>query len=476
MSEISLPKLRKIEPGSVKKKKKILLLSDDMRLKSGIAVMSKEIVLNTIQEYDWVQLGAALKHPEAGKVFDVSADVVNLTGVEDASVKIYCNDGYGDPMLLRELIRIERPDAILHFTDPRFWGWLYSMEHEIRQMVPILYYTIWDSTPYPYFNKSYYESCDLLMCISKQTYNIVKQVLKDKNYLDWQITYVPHGINDSEFYPITESHPEYSEYQSFRKNLIPADTKFIVFYNSRNVRRKHTSDLILAYKTFCDTLPKAEASKCLLLLHTDPVDENGTDLPAVIQAVCPLYPVKFTSSRLISPKELNFLYNIADITANIASNEGFGLGTAESVMAGTPIVVNVTGGLQDQCGFKKANGEYVTELDFNDAMQTNADRHFTEHGEWVKPVFPAVRTLQGSVPTPYIFDDLVCFKDAANAIKYWYEKTPEERKHAGLKGREHFQKPETGLCAKEMGQRFIKDINTMFANWKPKKSVELVKI
>ena len=33
---------------------------------------------------------------------------------------------------------------------------------------------------------------------------------------------------------------------------------------------------------------------------------------------------------------------------NLASNEGFGLGTAEAVMAGTPMIVNVTGGLQDQ--------------------------------------------------------------------------------------------------------------------------------
>ena len=65
--------------------------------------------------------------------------------------------------------------------------------------------------------------------------------------------------------------------------------------------------------------------------------------------------------RYTFSKELNYLYNMADISANIASNEGFGLGTAESVMAGTPIVVNVTGGLQDQCGFKTNKGKYLTE-------------------------------------------------------------------------------------------------------------------
>ena len=69
-------------------------------------------------------------------------------------------------------MKVEKPDAILHFTDPRFWGWLYAMEHEIRQQIPILYYTIWDDLPFPHWNENAYESCDLLMAISKQTYNI----------------------------------------------------------------------------------------------------------------------------------------------------------------------------------------------------------------------------------------------------------------------------------------------------------------
>ena len=31
--------------------------------------------------------------------------------------------------------------------NPRFWGWLYHMEHEIRQNIPIFYYNIWDDWP-----------------------------------------------------------------------------------------------------------------------------------------------------------------------------------------------------------------------------------------------------------------------------------------------------------------------------------------
>ena len=102
-------------------KKKILLLSDDLRMTSGIANVSKQLVLGTVDKYDWVQLGAAIQHPDAGKVFDLNDNVREITKVADASVKIYPSDGYGNPDIIRQLVMIEQPDAILHFTDPRYW-------------------------------------------------------------------------------------------------------------------------------------------------------------------------------------------------------------------------------------------------------------------------------------------------------------------------------------------------------------------
>jgi hypothetical protein len=114
--------------------------------------------------------------------------------------------------------------------------------------------------------------------------------------------------------------------------------------------------------------------------------------------------------------------------------------------------------------------------DYNDDFQTNAEGKYHQHGEWAKPVFPAVRTLQGSVPTPYIFDDIVDYKECAEAIHYWWMMSDEDRAEAGQKGREHFMKPEIGLSAESMGNNFIKDINTLLANWKPRKRIELFKI
>ncbi len=475
---MNLPKLKKISDSvdineSLKKKKKILLLSDDLRMHSGVATVSRDIVLNTVKEYDWIQIAGAIKHPDKGRILDLSSDVVKETGVQDASVKIYPTDGYGNPDLLREIIRIEKPDAILHFTDPRFWGWLYQMEHEIRQTTPLMYYTIWDSLPFPYWNEPFYESCDLLMCISKQTYGIVKNVIRRRPKEDWAVTYVPHGINHTKFFPIKEDHPEYPKLLEYKKSILGKfDLDFILFYNNRNIRRKQPGDIILAYKTFCDSLPIEKAKKCVLLMHTQPVDENGTDLIAVAENLCPDYKILFSDKRLTT-EEMNYIYNIVDVTINMASNEGFGLSTAESIMAGTPVIATVTGGLQDQMGFVKEDGSPLTYKDYNSEWCSNHDRKYKKHGPWVQPLYPNNRSLQGSVPTPYIFDDRCTWEDGAKAIQYWYNTSKAQRNEVGLQGRVWMCKPEVGMSAQSMGDNFIHDISNLLQNWKPRKRFEV---
>ena len=459
------------------KKKKILLLSDDLRMSSGVGTVSKNFVLGTIDKYDWVQAGGAIKHPEEGKVVDMNSSVREETGIEDASLKIYPISGYGNQELLRNLINIEKPDAILHYTDPRFWTFLYQMEHEIRQQIPIFYYNIWDDLPYPRYNEFYYESSDLIMNISKQTVNIVNNCAVKKPRTDWDCTYVPHGIPDEKFFPIEKLDKKMID---FKKNMLQKkEYDFVVFWNNRNIRRKLPSDVILAYKTFCDMLPKEQSDKCVLIMHTAPVDNNGTDLPAVVKELCPNYDVIF-SHRKLEEEQLNWLYNIADVQVNMASNEGFGLGTAEAVMSGTPIIVNVTGGLQDQCGFK-IKGKHVTYQDYSEIVSFHDDRKWKDnpdltHGEWVKPVWPSNRSLQGSIPTPYIFDDRCRWDDVADRLKEWYDTPKDERLNAGLKGREWMMTEEIGMSSKHMCDRFVHDMEQTWEKWTPRKRFTLHKV
>jgi len=450
-------------------KKKILLLSDDLRMTSGISTMSKEFVLGTIHKYDWVQLGSAIRHPEIGKIIDISEDVQKKTGILDASLKIYASNGYGDINTIRNLIFKEKPDAILHFTDPHYWQWLYDNESEIRQHVPILYYHVWDNLPDPIFNRDYYESCDWVGCISKQTYGIVNRVgslTTHSTYLPLnknQISYVPHGVNEHVFKPIETTNDEIS-------NIIFGNKKydFVLFYNNRNIRRKQTSDVIYSYRLFCDMLSKEKSKKCLLLMHTSSVDTNGTDLPAVVDVLCKDYDVKITDLKFEQDK-LNEFYNLVDCTINIASNEGFGLTTMESLMSGTPIIVSVTGGLQDQCGFNFTEHDYIS----LGSLHNKAEKSKTKHGEWVVPVWPSSNTLNGSPATPYIFDDKVNNQDVAKSIYVMYEKGKEERNRIGLLGRDFAIK---NFSSKVMSDKLIEGIEMTLKNWKPKKRFDLYKI
>lgn len=464
MEQLQLPKLRKIDPNKPKKKK-ILLLSDDLRMHSGIATMSREFVMGTLKEYDWVQISAAVKHPEEGKIMDVSESAAKESGVEDAYLKLYPVSGYGNAQILQQVMNIEKPDAILHFTDPRFWGWLYQLEHSLRQHIPLMYYNIWDDLPYPHWNEPFYESCDLIMNISRQTQNIVKNVLKKYPKPDWAVQWVSHGINENDFRIINELDKDWDEYKKFRDDFKKShDVDFIVFWNNRNIRRKQPGDLVLAFSEFCNRLPKEKADRACLLMHTQPIDQNGTDLYAVANAVAPDRKVFFTDGH-IDRKQLNFLYNMSDVTVNIASNEGFGLSHAESLMAGTPIINNVTGGLQDGCRFEDEDGNWI---EFDTEFPSNHNGRYKKHAEWAKPVFPTNRSLQGSPPTPYIFDDRVDYKDVADAIEYWYELTPQERAEMGEAGREWAIGNESNYSARRMSERFIECINTCLDKWTPK--------
>ena len=454
-------------------KKKILLLSDDLRMHSGVATVSKDIVLGTMDKYDWVQIGGAVKHPEEGKIIDMGESTKKETGVKNAYLKIYPVSGYGNPNLLREVINMEKPDAILHYTDPRFWIWLYGMEHEIRQNIPIFYYNIWDDIPDPQWNANFYRSSDLLMAISKQTYGINKRILSKYDYKDWQITYVPHGISDRRFFQIKDKGD--TKFKEFEQKLGLDKYKFKILYSNRNIRRKMPGDTALAYKHMMDKLTPEQRKDCCFVFHSAPVDDNGTDMRALCNSIIPECPVIFTHDVLGRPmndEEMNFLFNSADVYINLASNEGFGLGSCEALTVGTPIIVNVTGGLQDQCGFK-LKGKHLNEDDYLDIHSLHNDKKWENNkdltwGKWVKPIWPKTRSLQGSVPTPYIFDDRCRWDDAGDRLIEWYNEGSENRKAYGELGREFVLKEEVGMSSKHMASRFIKDMNACMDKFIPK--------
>jgi glycosyltransferase involved in cell wall biosynthesis len=450
------------------KRKKILLICDDIRVHSGVATVARELVLNTAQHFNWVNVGGAIKHQQKGQRFDLSADTNKNTGLNDSSIFLYPVDGYGNPELIRQLIKTEKPDAVMLVTDPRYFEWLFQIENQIRKNIPIIYLNIWDDYPAPLYNKAYYESCDALLAISKQTKLINELVLGDKAKRKI-IEYVPHGLNQEIYKPIEEWN---EGLKSFKSKIFNNQEKdFVLFFNSRNIRRKQIPDTMLAFKYFLDKLPKEKADKCCFILHTEVISEHGTDLEAVRKLLFKDYPnaILFSTSKL-SGQELNYLYNIADAQILLTSNEGWGLTLTESILAGTPIIANVTGGMQDQMGFEDEDGNW---FEPTPEIPSNHTGRYKKHGNWAFPVYPTNRSIQGSPKTPYIFDDRCTSEDACDRIYELYQLGREKRKELGLQGRD-WAVNKVGLTGAGMGERAIDAIDKLFNTWTPREKYELI--
>jgi|TARA_B110000879_G_scaffold52686_1_gene74799 glycosyltransferase involved in cell wall biosynthesis len=455
-------------------RKKVLLLADDIRMHSGIATMAREFVVNTANHFNWYQLGAGINHPDAGKVFDLNDDINKRINITDADVKIEPFSGYGDVAKIRQLIKSEKPDAILIFTDPRYWTWLFEIEREIRSEIPICWLNIWDDYPAPMYNKPYYNSVDLLMAISKQTKNINELVLGPEAD-NKVIKYVPHGIDEEIFFPIGKKHPLYTDYLKFKSELFQdKEIDYVVFYNSRNIARKHPSDVILAYQEFCDKIGKDKAKRCALLMHTAIVDPHGTDLKAVKDAITdPEYVNIYFSAAKLTPQQMNLLYNVADLTVLMSSNEGWGLSLTESMMAGTMIAANVTGGMQDQMRFTDEKGKWI---DFDSDFPSNHRGTYKECGSWALPIFPSNICLAGSPNTPYIFDDRCSSTDAAKTMVEAYELGEDKRAENGIKGRVWVTSKESQMSSKNMCLNIIGAMEEVFEKFKPRPEFDLIRV
>ena len=113
-------------------KKKILVLSDHPLSPSGVGTQTKYMIEALLKtgRYQFICLGGAMKH------HDYTPQKVDPWG-ED--FKIFPVDGYGNHEIIRSVLQKERPDALWFMTDPRFYGWLWEIENEVRANLPMVY-------------------------------------------------------------------------------------------------------------------------------------------------------------------------------------------------------------------------------------------------------------------------------------------------------------------------------------------------
>jgi len=388
------------------KKKKVLVLSDHPLSPSGVGTQTKYMIEALLKtgRYQFVCFGGAIKHAnyQPQKVDPWGDDWI-----------IFPVDGYGNHEMIRSILQKERPDILWFMTDPRFYGWLWEIENEIRANVPMVYYHVWDNFPPPDYNAKFYRSNDEVVCISKVTHEVVKATAPDVSSC-----YLPHAVNSNVFYKqkteeklkvIDELREEVcvTKASGNNKNI----KKKIFLWNNRNARRKQSGTLIWWFKEWLD---KVGHNKATLVMHTDARDPHGQDLPYLIEHLGINEGQIFLSTNKIPPEDLANMYNMADFTINISDAEGFGLATLESLSCGTPIIVNMTGGLQEQ----------VTD-----------GKNWFGYG-----IEPSSKSVIGSLQVPYIYEDRISQRDFEKAMDWALNLNPKTYKKMSNQGRAHVNK------------------------------------
>ena len=375
-------------------KSKILMLCDHPLSTSGVGTQARWLINGLLGtgKFSFRVFGAAIKHENYDTV------VVNPDFI------IKPTNGFGDKITLRTVLAQEKPDALLLFTDPRFFLWVWEMEDEIHEVCPITYNHLWDNPPWPEYNRVLYDSTDLINCINWPTYEMVHERFPERT------NYVPHAVPANVFFPLEEDNRN-----QIKKSILGPERAdhFISLFVGRNARRKLPSDIIASFRIFLDNLQEKHGhKKATLLMHCDPGDPEGPNFHHVIDLLKLKDNVIFSKDRIGYP-EMNALYNISDTLINVSLNEGFGVPVLEAKMCEKPVIAIKTGGLTRQVEDHETGFQYGVGLE------------------------PEVRMLVGNQQVPYIYEDAVSHNTIAAAYMKIYEMGPDERKRVGKLAREH---------------------------------------
>jgi len=408
-------------------KKKILVISDHPLAPSGVGTQTKYVIESLILtgKYQFVCLGGAVKHQ------NYEPQVIQDPRWGDKDWVVYPVDGYGTAELIRRILVEQKPDMLWFMTDPRFYQWLWQIENEIRANVPMVYYHVWDNYPLPKFNAKWYNSTDVIASISKVTHDIVNNVAPDvENH------YIPHAVNNEIFRILDEEVVN----QFIQDNFSEHNGRFVCFWNNRNARRKQSGTLLCWFNEWAE---KVGPENVCLIMHTDPKDPNGQDLEEIIREFGMDDGRVVISRNKMPPEGLSLMYNMADCTINISDAEGFGLATLESLSCGTPIIVNMTGGLQEQV---------------------------TDGEEWFGiGIEPISKAIIGSQQVPYIYEDRISKQDFHEALDRMYGLTDEGRRELGLKGRGHIEKNYNFELFKQRWIDLIDSVVENYGSWETRK-------
>jgi glycosyltransferase involved in cell wall biosynthesis len=372
------------------KKIKVLTLGDSPLSSSGIGIQSRHFIEGLLKtgRYQVFSFAGAMHHPDYRPIkTEEWGDDWILFPVKD----------FGNHDQIRSFMFSQKPDILWFCTDPRFFIWLWEIAAEIRENVPLIYYSVWDNFPTPYFNRPLWSSNDKLVAFSDITLQMYKQVSPEI-----ESCYVPLAIDTDVFIK-----KDAEKIANVKRQIPGSADKFVFLWVNRNARRKHSGTLIWWFKDFLELVGK---DKACLIMHTDPKDQFGQDLEAIIHATGLTNGEVLFSVAKLSFDDMSNLYSAADCVVNISDAEGCGLSTVEAMSCEVPIIGTKTGGMQEH--FDGENGKT---------------------GFWIEP---KAKSIVGSQPIPYIYEDRITREDFLETALKMYNLSKEERALMGKNGRE----------------------------------------
>lgn len=397
---------------------KILLISDDIRVTSGVANFSRELMKATKGKIEWIQMASAPDHPEQGK------------SVEHELAKLHPVHNYGNIWIVRQLLKNEKPDVLMLFTDPKRYPHIWAHENEIRKTTPISYLHVWDSLPDPLYNRYVYESVDQILAISKLTLGIAERM----NVPDLDVRYFPHFVDTNVFKPLEDTATEIRE---AREALLGGRRfDYVVLTVARNQFRKRLIDSLRAWNEFIGGLSTEEADKCAYVLKTEAKSIEGTDLPRVMRDLRIKGNVILIDNNKLNDVGMSALHNLSDVYFSMAHSEGFGIPSLEALACEKPIIIPDAGGERDKMG------------------------------EWAITLPTATVNVAGSVWTPYLEEVYADVSDGAGALEALY-RNPGLRKTMGMAGRQFVLSPKSAMSAEIGAGNFIKAIDAIVQEWTP---------
>ena len=346
------------------KRIKVLTLGDMPLSTSGVGNQTKYVIEALLEsgKFEVFSLGGAMKHPQYQLIkTDKWGDLWKILPV----------DQFGTKEMLRSVIWREKPDIVWFMTDPRFWGWLWEMDNEIRQNIPM-----------------------------------VRTVAPDV-----ETHYVPHAVDTEIFQKLDDEIVDKLREENKGPDGRSLSNRFVVLFNSRNARRKHSGTLVFWFKEFLERVGEDNA---VLLMHTEPLDPNGPNLMQIVEDLDLNKGQVLFSRDKINEKNMATLYNLADVTVNISDAEGFGLSCLESLACETPVIGVRTGGLQDQL----TDGKNV-------------------FGVMIEP---SSQQIVGSQLVPYVMEDRINKQDFLNAMQKMYDAGRDGRAKIGQQAKKHVSK------------------------------------